>query len=126
MGRVYDTITSNNKSLHALFDTGAVHNYIARKVAQELAPRFLSKPFDVGLGGSIRKISQVCLIEAEIQGNHLHFLAHHVIDDIGNDESGKEIDMILGAREMQVWNIRIEPKEEKLDLTRFRKVFIEY
>lgn len=125
MGRVYDTIMANGESLHTLFDTGAVHNYIVGKTAQELCPRSLPKPFDVGLGGSVRKISQVCFIPGEIQGNYLYFLAY-VIEEIGNDQSGKEINLILGAREMQVWNIRINPKEEKLDLTRFRKEFIEY
>ena len=125
MGRVCDTITTTNKPLHALFDTGAVHNYIAGKAAQELAPRSLSKPFDVGLGGSTRKIAQCRGKKAHIQGNHLNFWTY-VIEEIGSDESGKEINLILGAREMQVWNIRIDPKEEKLDLTRFRKEFIEY
>jgi hypothetical protein len=125
MGRVYATITAANKPLHALFDTGAVHNYIAVKAAQELCPRFLPKAFNVSLGESVRKISQVCFVPGEIQGNYLYFLAY-VIEEIGNDESGEEIDLILGAREMEVWNISIDPKEEKLDLTHFRKKFIEY
>ena len=125
MGTVYDTIMTNGKLLYALFDSGAVHNYITKKAAQELFAGPPFKPFEVGLGGSVRKVSQVCVIIGEIQGNHLSFSAY-VVDEIGNDERGREIDLILGAREMQVWDIRINPEEEKLDLTHFRREFIEY
>ena len=45
---------------------------------------------------------------------------------MGLDEQNKGIDMLFGATEMQRWNIKVDPKEEKLDLSGFREEFIEY
>lgn len=125
MGRVYDTIVSNSKSLHSLFDTGAVHNYITKKAAEGLPVNRLSKPYTVGIGGESRTIVEVCLIDGELGGNKLFFYAP-IVEELGMDERNKEIDILFGATEMQRWNIKIDPKEEKLDLSRFRKEFIEY
>lgn len=121
MGRVYHTVTSNNKSLNTLFDAGAIHNYITEKASQGFATVSLRQPFDVALGGKGRKISKASLIEGYIEGKHFYFWAN-VIEDIGNDEKGREIDVIWGAVEMQRWNIRVDPKEEKLDLSGFRRI----
>ena len=125
MGRVYDTIISGGKSLHTLFDTGAVHNYITKKAAEGLPVIRLSKPIALGLGGEKRNINEACFIDGELQGNRLFYWAL-VVKELGQDEQDKEIDMLLGAHEMQRWNIKIDPKEEKLDLSKFRREFIEY
>ncbi len=42
------------------------------------------------------------------------------------DEKGIEIGMLFGATDMQVWNINLDLKHETLDLSRFRKEFVEY
>ncbi|MFQ6032104.1 MAG: hypothetical protein ACE5K2_04205 [Candidatus Zixiibacteriota bacterium] len=125
MGRVYDTIVLDSKSLHALFDSGVVHNYITKEVAEGLTTQVIPEPFEVGLGGKTQTVSDACLVVGRVQDRLFDFSAH-VIEDIGRDENGKEIDVIIGATEMQRWNIKIDPKDEKLDLSRFRKEFIEY
>jgi hypothetical protein len=123
MGRIYDTI-SNNKSLHTLFDTGAVHNYVTSKAARGLSINRLPQPFTVGIGGKTRSIHEACFIYGELQGKRL-FCWGLVVEELGLDEQ-EEIDMLLGAVEMQRWNIRIDPREERLDLSGFREEFIEY
>ncbi|MDH7486443.1 MAG: hypothetical protein QHJ81_09245 [Anaerolineae bacterium] len=125
MGRVYGTIICNNTSLHTLFDTGAVHNYITRGRAKGLSINRLPKPFTVGIGGERREIQEACFIYGELQGKRL-FCWALVIEELGLDEQDKEIDMLFGAIEMQRWNIRIDPLEERLDLSGFREEFIEY
>jgi hypothetical protein len=40
-----------------------------------------------------------------------------VIEDIGNDEDGRPIEILFGALAMQQWGIRPVPDEERLDLT---------
>jgi len=125
MGRVYAEITAEGKSLHTLFDPGAVHNYIIRKKKEGFLPYTLKKSFEIAIGGERENIISACLIDGEIQGNHLFYWAF-VIDDLGLDEKGREIELLLGATEMQRWNIKIDLQEEKLDLSRFRKEFIEY
>ena len=122
MGRVYDTVISSGKSLHTLFDAGAVHNYIITKAAEGLPVIRLSKPITLGIGGEKRNIHEACFIDGELQGNRLFYWAL-VVEELGQDE---EIDMLFGAIEMQRWNIKIDPKGEKLDLSRFRREFIEY
>jgi hypothetical protein len=124
MGRIYDTI-SNSKSLHTLFDTGAVHNYITTKAARGLSISRLPEPFRVGIGGEKRNIYEACLVYGELQGRKL-FCSALVIEELELDEQNREIDMLFGTIEMQRWNIRIDPREERLDLSGFREEFIEY
>jgi len=125
MGRIYDTIHSNSKSLYALFDTGAVHNYVTKKAARELSINQLPEPFTVGIGGETRSIHEACFIYGELQNERL-FCWALVVEELGLDEQNKEVDMLFGATEMQGWNIRINPREDRLDLSGFRKEFIEY
>jgi hypothetical protein len=42
-----------------------------------------------------------------------------VIDEIGQDEEGKPIEILFGALAMQQWGIRPVPDEERLDLTHY-------
>jgi len=125
MGRIYDTIISNNKLLHSLFDTGAVHNYVTNRAAEGLVIGSIPESFEVGLGGKTKTISKACLVTGRLQDKSFYFSAN-IVEDIGKDEREQEIDVIVGAVEMQRWNIKIDPKEEKLDLSSFRKEFIEY
>jgi len=125
MGRVYGTILTNDKSLHTLFDTGAVHNYITQEMAKGLSTNRLPEPFTVGIGGEKRDIHEACFIYGELQGKRL-FCWALVVEELGLDEQNKEIDMLFGAIEMQRWNIKIDPMQERLDLSGFREEFIEY
>jgi len=125
MGRIYDTIHSNSKSLYALFDTGAVHNYVTKKAARELSINQLPEPFTVGIEGETRRIHEACFIYGELQNERL-FCWALVVEELGLDEQNKEVDMLFGATEMQRWNIRINKNEERFDLSGFRKEFIEY
>jgi hypothetical protein len=125
MGRIYDAIVSDSRSLHTLFDTGAVHNYITKKAAGGLSINRLPEPFMVGLGGERRNVHEACFIYGELQGKKL-FCWALVVEELGRDEQNQEIDMLFGAIEMQRWNIRIDPREERLDLSGFRGEFIEY
>jgi len=124
MGRIYDTI-SNSKPLHTLFDTGAVHNYVTKKAARGLFTSRLPEPFLVGIGGEKRSTHEACFVYGELQGRRLFYWAL-VIEELGLDEQSEEIDMLFGAIEMQRWNIKINPGEERLDLSGFREEFIEY
>jgi hypothetical protein len=49
-----------------------------------------------------------------------------VVDDLGRDEDGKEIEVILGALAMQQWGIRPIPDREKLDLSHYPEEFVEF
>jgi hypothetical protein len=62
---------------------------------------------------------------ARVEGHDISTNAY-VIDEIGDDEEGKTIDVLFGALAMQQWGIRLQLKEERLDLTHFPKEFVEF
>jgi hypothetical protein len=57
---------------------------------------------------------------------HKLFTHAMVIDEIGNDEDAKPIQVLFGALVMQQWGIRLVPAEERLDLTHYPKEFVEF
>jgi hypothetical protein len=124
MARIIKEIQVSNRKLTALFDTGSINTYIR----EELAPPIrvaLKYPFRVGLGGERRQIREVCILEGEIEG--LGFSTDsYLIDDLGSI-NGKPLDAIIGARTMEGWEIRLDPRTGELDLTGLRKrEFTEY
>ena len=42
------------------------------------------------------------------------------------DEEGKPIEVLFGALAMKQWGIRLNPAEEKLDLSHYPKEFVEF
>jgi hypothetical protein len=49
-----------------------------------------------------------------------------VIEEIGKDEDGNPIEILFGALARQQWGIRLNPAEEKLDLSRYPEEFVEF
>ncbi|MBI4514759.1 MAG: hypothetical protein HY699_02960 [Deltaproteobacteria bacterium] len=77
------------------------------------------------LGGTVREANRAALLEGEIEGHP--FSTHAlVIDEIGNDEDGKPIEILFGALAMQQWGISLNPTEEKLDLSHYPEEFVEF
>ena len=62
---------------------------------------------------------------ANIEGHQLEFQAS-VIDDIGQDEDGRLIEVLVGAIAMQLWGIRLDPQNECLDFSHFTTDFVEF
>jgi hypothetical protein len=77
------------------------------------------------MGGKVRKTSTAALLVAQVEGYNISTNAM-VIDDIGNDEDAKPIEVLFGALAMQQWGIRLVPEEERLDLTHYPKEFVEF
>ncbi|MEW6482155.1 MAG: hypothetical protein AB1397_04055 [bacterium] len=127
MGRIYDSVEVNGKQLNTLFDSGAIRSYIIRRSVEEIGLKveMLKDAFEVGLSGRTRKIKECCVIQGNIK-DHPFNLISWVVEELGQDEKGREIELLFGATDMQVWNIHIDLEKERLDLSRFRKEFIEY
>jgi len=49
-----------------------------------------------------------------------------VLDNIGADDDGREIEILFGAIAMQQWGIRPVSDEERLDLTHYPEEFVEF
>jgi len=127
MGRIYEFVGVGGKQLNTLFDSGAVRSYITRKSAEDadLKIEKLKNAFRTGLGGQTQVVDEYCVVQGNIKGNPF-FITSNVIEDLGTDERGEEIRLLFGATDMQVWNINLDLKKETIDVSKFRREFIEY
>ncbi len=125
MGRVREHIKVGGKKFWTLFDTGARNTYVVPSVAARLVTSKLPKTFRSQRGGGTKETSEAAILNAEVQGYKISTLAM-VIDHIGEDEDGKPIEVLFGALAMQQWGIRPLPDQEKLDMSHYTKVFVEF
>ena len=125
MGRVREHIKVNGKKCWTLFDTGARNTYIVPSVASRLVTSRLPKTFRSALGGTIKQAREAAVLNADVQGCKISTLAM-VIDQIGDDEDGKPIEILFGALAMQQWGILPIPAQEKLDVTHYSRDFLEF
>ena len=123
--RIIRDIVIDGKELKALFDTGSANTYILEKFISLTEVKPLKHPFHVGLGGDRKDINRICVFEGEIEG--LGFSSEaYIIDALGTID-GVELDAIIGARTMEGWEIKLDPKTGDLDLTGLRRrEFTEY
>ena len=125
MGRIRQMIKVDVREFWTLFDTGARNTYIVPAVAQLLATSRIPHPIRSALGGQIKQADTTALLQAEVEGRQISTHAM-VVDQIGTDEDGKDIDILFGALAMQQWGIRPLPDEEKLDLSHYPDEFVEF
>ena len=125
MGRVITYVTVSERSCWCLFDTGARNTYVVQDIASFLSLIELEQPQSVALGGQTYQVRRGCHLICLIEGFPVWTHAR-VLEEIGNDEEGKKIEILLGALAMQEWGIRPIPDEERLDMSHYPKEFIEF
>lgn len=125
MGRIRRDVETDGGPCWTLFDSGARNSYIARDAVRGMDVSVLTVPTPIQLGGGKRVIGEVCNVQARLDGHPLHFQAG-VLDEIGQDESGREIDLLFGAIAMQNWGIGLDLKNEQLDFSHFATEFLEF
>jgi len=125
IGRIRSEIEVNGRQLWTLFNSGARNSYVTREAARGLDVKLLPKPRQAMLGGGSHSVNEACLILANVEGHTLEFQAS-VIDEIGTDEEGRTIEVLFGALAMQLWGIRLDPPNERLDFTHFTRDFLEF
>lgn len=125
MGRIRQKIKVDGLECWTLFDTGARNTYVTSSVAQALKTSEMRHAYRTALGGDVKETHTAAILEAEIEG---HPITTHalVLDNIGQDEDGKPIEILFGALAMQQWGIRPIPDEERLDLSHYPKEFVEF
>lgn len=125
MGRIREKIRVNGRDCWTLFDSGSRNTYVIPEVASVLTTSRFAEPFRSALGGEIKESTATALLEAEIEGHRVSTHAM-VIDRIGQDEDGTQIEILFGALAMQQWGIRLIPEQEKLDLSHYPEEFLEF
>jgi len=113
------TIEIEGQPAVALFDTGALYSYVRSSFVREAPKRTMITPARVGLGGREIEIREYCILQGKIEG--LDFLTDAVpLEEIGHAD-GHELDVLLGARMMEQWEIRLDPRTGTLDLEGLRR-----
>ena len=125
MGRIRQMIAVDGRKCWTLFDSGARNTYVTPSVAELLKTSPTPRTIRTALGGAVKETNTEAFLHAEIEG---HRVSTHalVINDIGNDEDGKPIEIQSAALAMQQWGIRLIPAEEKLDLSHYPEEFVEF
>jgi hypothetical protein len=125
MGRIRQMIAIDGRDCWTVFHPSTRNTYVTPSVAELLKTYPTPRPVRTALGGIMRESNRVALLEGEIE--HYPFSTHaFVVEEIGNDEDGNPIEVLFGALAMQAWGIRLNPAEEKLDLSHYPKVFVEF
>ncbi len=125
MSRIIKTIEIEGKPAKALFDTGAFNSYVVAKLVGHAPRKQVTPPVRVGMGGHEVEIRECCILEGKIEG--LPFYTDAVIlDDLGWAD-GHDLGAIIGARSMEQWEIRLDPRNTTIDLEGLRRrEFTEY
>src|SRR5258708_34178851 len=124
MGRIRQMIGVHGRKCWTVFDSGARNTYVIPAVADLLNTSATPRTIRTALGGTIKETNTEAVLHAEIEGHPISTYAL-VIQNIGNDEDGKPIEILFGALAMQQWGIKLDPPEEKLDLTNYPDEFPE-
>jgi len=125
MARIVKTIEIEGQPAVALFDTGAMYSYVRSPLVRAVPRKAVTRPVRVTLGGKDIDIRELCFIEGKIEG--LDFFADAVpLEEIGHAD-GHELDVLIGARTMEQWEIRLDPRTDALDLEGLkRREFTEF
>jgi hypothetical protein len=119
MGRIIKEIEIEGKPVIALFDTGAMHTYIRTELLLNVPKRVIMKPYKVAPGGREIEVKELCIAIGKIEG--LEFDAEAVpLEEIGRAD-GYELDAVIGVLTMEKWEIKIDPKNQELDLEGLRR-----
>lgn len=119
MARIIKTIEIEGQPAVALFDTGALYTYVRSSLVPNVLKKSVTRPVRVALGGREIDIRELCFVEGKIEG--LDFFADAVpIDALGHAD-GHELDALIGARTMEQWEIRLDPRAGSLDLEGLRR-----
>jgi len=113
MSRIIKTIEIEGQQAVALFDTGALSTYVREHLLTSAARKPAVEPFRVALGGRSIEVRELCLVGGRIEG--LAFDTDAVpVQELGRAD-GHELDVIIGARTMERWEIRLDPRTGTLD-----------
>jgi hypothetical protein len=119
MARIIKTIEIEGQPAVALFDTGALYSYVRSSFVRDVPRRAMIPPARVGLGGREIAIRELCFVQGKIDG--LDFLADAVpVEDLGHAD-GHELDVLIGARTLEQWEIRLDARTGTLDLEGLRR-----
>jgi len=123
--RIVKEIEIEGRKALALFDTGAFHSYVLRRLLDGIPVQKLPVSYKVGLGGEAIEVKEFCALLGKIEG-YVFDAKVNVVENLGKVD-GQEIDAIIGATTMEEWEITLNPRDGTLGLEGLkRREFTEY
>ncbi len=121
MSRVIQTIEIEGQPAVALFDSGAFHSYVVRRLVEDIPHRLVpvARPYEVALGGANFTVSEQAIVNGKIDGLDFDTMVVPV-GSLGRAD-GRELDAIIGAITMEHWEITVNPKDGSLGLDGLRR-----
>lgn len=121
MGRMVINFEIGGNPIKALIDTGSLNSYVERGVLPPGIPVKKRVPHYSAIGGRHLLITEECLLEGKINGLDFSTDAF-VVDELGKLEpEGIEFSLLLGARALEKYGIKVDPKTGELDLEGLRR-----
>ncbi len=124
MGRIFDHFHIGRTSLYTLFDSGSRNSYVRESAARAGTITTFKHPFLTEIGGSRHRIRKTCALQGTIRGKSVTLTAY-VLPGIGDDGTGRSIDILFGANAMQDFGIRLIPESEEVDLSHYHRELYE-
>ena len=119
MDGVRENIVVEGREYWTLFDSGAKNSYVVADLAVSLHIRKLQQARAAVIGGVMHRIEEMCFVQGSIQGLPITMSAY-IVPEIGTDEEGNRIDILLGRLEMREWGIVPIPEEGRIDMTHYQ------
>jgi hypothetical protein len=123
--RVCREIEIGRTTCRALFDTEARNTYVTPSAARLLPTSKTPATIRATIGGKVYETNTTAILDARIDEHPVSTLAW-VVDEIGRDQNGAAIEVLFGTLAMRQWGVRVIPDEQRLDLTHYPDVFVEF
>lgn len=124
MGRIIQEVEVKRKKLLTLFDTGSDITYVAKDALPEDIHCVRIPERRAHLASQTHRITKSCILPIKINGQAFAVQAF-VVDSIGGGrkipEANRKIYILFGAVMMEEWDIKLDPKSKKLDMSGLEK-----
>lgn len=124
MSRIFQELDVKEKKLLALFDTGSDITYVTKESLPKGIRCEKMRERTYHLASETHKITESCILPIKLDGQDFIIQAF-VVNSIGGGrkpaETNRKIDLLFGAVMMEEWDIKLDPKRKKLDLSGLEK-----
>ena len=124
MSRIFQELEVKGKKLLTLFDTGSDITYVTKDALPKGIHCEKMQERTHHLASETHKITQSCILPIKLDGQDFAIQAF-VVNSIGGGgkpiETNRKIDLLFGAVMMEEWDIKLDPKKKKLDISGLEK-----
>lgn len=118
-------LTLNGRPTVGVFDSEVRISCIRGSACLSCDRQQLAVPRKLIWEGRTRILESAILVQVVLDGQSLVTLAY-VCNDLGSDESGAPIDLVIGSLTLKAWNVGWDAGQCTLDFTRVGEIIEEF